>query len=107
MTKQEALLAIKEQARQSGLRINQSLMSYFYDYFHETRVSEISLDQFIAIMTSDKLQFSVSDASTIFQAFDGDRNGALSLSEIGVGTALLTEGSLDSKLGLIFRYERN
>lgn len=97
-----AMLELRQTGELLGKKIDSTLMSAFYDYFKNQNCIEINIDQFVAAMTSPQLNFNEQSARAIFSTFDIDRNGTLSLKEIGVGFAILMTGSADEKLRLIF-----
>jgi Ca2+-binding EF-hand superfamily protein len=102
--KKESVLAdLKRQGIQIGKKVNSELMSAFYDYFRDQNVSEINQEQFVSALTSDKLGYDEQFAADIFNGFDDDGNGTLSLTEIAIGFAKLMNGSTHDKLTLMFQ----
>ena len=98
-----ALRDLQRELEQEGRVINAQLLGDFYEYFHQQGTSEVTVEQFMACMTSSKLGFSPTSARALFHGFDTDNSGTLSLKEIGVGLARLTQGSVDEKLMLMFQ----
>lgn len=102
--KKESVLAeLKRHGVQIGKKVNSELMSAFYDYFRDQNVVEINQEQFVRALTSDKLGYEEQFAADIFNGFDDDGNGTLSLTEIAIGFAKLMNGSTDDKLALMFQ----
>ena len=101
--KEQVLANLKRQGIQLGKKVNSELMSAFYDYFKEKNVTEINKEEFVAALTSDKLGYEEQFAADIFNGFDDDGNGTLSLTEIAIGFAKLMNGSTDEKLSLMFQ----
>mmetsp|Transcript_21462 Transcript_21462/g.31124 ORF Transcript_21462/g.31124 Transcript_21462/m.31124 type:complete len:1202 (+) Transcript_21462:54-3659(+) len=107
-SKEVAIRDIKKQCARYNKDIDVNLISDFYDYFKHKNVSEIDRQLFIQALTSPQLNFEEKFAYDIFHAFDLDGNGALSLTEIAIGFAKLTNGSNDEKLELMFQaYDRD
>jgi Ca2+-binding EF-hand superfamily protein len=98
-----ALRDLQKELEQEGRVINAQLLGDFYEYFRQQGASEVTVDQFMACMTSSKLGFSPTSARALFHGFDTDGSSTLSLKEIGVGLAKLTQGSVDEKLMLMFQ----
>ena len=108
MPKEVALRELQNFLSMNNRRIHRQMMSDFYDLMLASNSAEITMNQFIGALTGDKLQFPEQAAIDIFRAFDFDGNDRLSLNEIGLGFAMLVDGSLDDKLQLMFQaYDTN
>jgi Ca2+-binding EF-hand superfamily protein len=120
--KEIALKQLQRSLQSQGKPFNLELMSLFYDYIRDCNGSqsispssgngngsnEITQEQFVAALTSEKLNYSPQFAADIFHAFDTDHNGSLSLTEISIGFAKLMNSNFDEKLELIFSaYDRD
>jgi Ca2+-binding EF-hand superfamily protein len=110
------LKQLQRSLQSQGKPFNMELMSLFYDYIRDCSGSqpssigrdEITQEQFVAALTSEKLNYSSQFASDIFHSFDTDHNGTLSLTEISIGFAKLMNSNFDEKLELIFAaYDRD
>jgi Ca2+-binding EF-hand superfamily protein len=113
---------LQRSLQSQGKSFNMELMSLFYDYIRDCQPQtqtqslsssssppqEITQEQFVAALTSEKLNYSPQFASDIFHSFDTDHNGTLSLTEISIGFAKLMNSNYDEKLELIFNaYDRD
>jgi Ca2+-binding EF-hand superfamily protein len=109
MPKEVALRELQSYLALHSRRIHRQLMSDFYDLTQESKnLSEISMEQFVNALTGPKLQFLEQAAVDIFRAFDSDGNNTLSLKEIGLGFAMIADGSIDDRLQLMFQaYDTN
>lgn len=101
--KEVTLRELRNDLRAAGVQVKSALMSDFYDYFNSRNVSEVNVSQFVECMTSPNMKFTEASARSIFNAFDADKNNLLSLKELGLGFAKMTDGSVDDKLLLMFQ----
>lgn len=111
--KNQMIFELKQTCDLIHKKIHVKLIEKFYDYFsnNSSANGEINKSQFISILLSldsssssspASSSFSEQDGEYIFNAFDDDGNGMLSLHEICIGFSKLLSGTLDDKLYIIF-----
>jgi Ca2+-binding EF-hand superfamily protein len=111
--KNQMIFELKQTCDLLHKKIHVKLIEKFYDYFahHSSGNGEINKTQFIAILLSldssssspsSSSSFTEQDGEYIFNAFDDDGNGMLSLHEICIGFSKLLSGTLDDKLSILF-----
>jgi Ca2+-binding EF-hand superfamily protein len=117
--KNQMIFELKQTCDLIHKKIHLKLIEKFYDYFsvNSSANGEINKTQFISILlsldaavgasattqgTPSSSSFTEQDGEFIFNAFDDDGNGMLSLHEICIGFSKLLSGTLDDKLHIIF-----